>query len=425
MIESKEEILKLEAFLEELKVKSTQNQGNIDNMIKYFEEERLKKDLISKDITETRVRIASYQQEEKSIEDTIEKYESDIKKLYEDIELKKAEHEKSIEDVQTIKNNYNQLIEGKNILDSQLLEYEMKLNEIKGDKNNYMQSFYTEQEKLKEMNRVISDLQKSVSTLEIKQEKYNMQIENYNSKLWDDYEMSYQMAQKFKREIENITKVQSEIKDLKNQIKELGNVNIDSIEEYKKVKERYEFMQSQREDLSQAKESLNVVIKDMEIKMKEQFLENFYIIKNNFIEVFAKLFGGGKADVFLEDDENILTSGIEIIAQPPGKKLQSLSLLSGGERALTAIALLFAILKTKPTPFCILDEIEAALDDANVFRYADYLKEFSDNTQFIVITHRKGTMESVDSLYGVTMEEEGVSKLVSVKLSDKLTEKAS
>ena len=193
-------------------------------------------------------------------------------------------------------------------------------------------------------------------------------------------------------------------------------MNIDAIEEYKNMKERYDFMSEQRLDLEDTMAKLRKVIADMTQNMKEQFKEQFTLINKNFQEVFKELFGGGNASLKLEDENNILECGIDINVQPPGKKLQNMMLLSGGERAFTAIALLFAILKINPSPFCVLDEIEAALDDVNVYRFADYLKKFSKETQFLVITHRKGTMEAADTVYGVTMEENGISKLLSMKL---------
>ena len=179
-------------------------------------------------------------------------------------------------------------------------------------------------------------------------------------------------------------------------------------------------MSKQQKDLTDAIEQLNEVIKELEMQMKEKFVEEFSNIRDKFGEVFKKLFNGGSGDIYLENEADALNSDIEIAVQPPGKKLSKISLLSGGEKALTAIALLFSILKTKPTPFCILDEIEAALDDLNIFRFSQYLKEFSKETQFIVITHRKGTMEYADTLYGATMEEKGITKLISLKLSDAL-----
>ena len=205
--------------------------------------------------------------------------------------------------------------------------------------------------------------------------------------------------------------------NLKRKVTALGTINLAAIEEFEEVKEKFEFMSTQEQDLERAKTELLEVIKEMTDKMKVLFKENFVILNKNFSETFKELFKGGNAELILgEGDE--LTSNIEINVEPPGKKLQNINLMSGGEKVLSAIALMFAILKMKPTPFCILDEIEAALDDANVYRYAEFLKEFSKNTQFIVITHRKGTMEASDVLYGVTMEEKGISKVVSVDLTN-------
>jgi chromosome segregation protein len=208
------------------------------------------------------------------------------------------------------------------------------------------------------------------------------------------------------------------VKLIKMAIDELGLVNLGAIEEYERVSQRFNFLTEQKQDLVEAKNTLHGVIDEMDIEMKRKFEETFTGIRSHFGQIFKELFGGGRADLSLTNPENLLTTGVDILAQPPGKKLQHLALLSGGERALTAIALLFAILKVRPVPFCILDEVEAALDDANVGRYASYLRTFSKETQFIVVTHRKGTMEEADVLYGVTMQESGVSKLVSVKLEE-------
>ena len=205
---------------------------------------------------------------------------------------------------------------------------------------------------------------------------------------------------------------------IKKQISALGYVNVGAIEELKEVTARYDDMATQRDDLKTAEADLLKIIKELTTEMETRFKTQFDQINVNFQKTFKELFGGGRAELKLEEEDNLLECGINIIAEPPGKKLQSITLLSGGERALTAVAILFAILKLRPMPFCVLDEIEAALDDANVERFAKYLKNFSKDTQFIVITHRKPTMELADSLYGVTMEEKGVSKIVSVKLSD-------
>ena len=213
--------------------------------------------------------------------------------------------------------------------------------------------------------------------------------------------------------------MKKEIGALKDQIRKLGDVNVNAIEDYKNLTERHQFLKTQHDDLVSAEQTLVKIIEELDAAMRKQFQEKFGQIVREFDKVFKELFGGGKGTLELMEDEDILEAGIRIIAQPPGKKLQNMMQLSGGEKALTAIALLFAIQNLKPSPFCLLDEIEAALDESNVGRYAKYLHKLSKNTQFIVITHRRGTMESADRLYGITMQEKGVSALVSVNLIDK------
>lgn len=251
---------------------------------------------------------------------------------------------------------------------------------------------------------------------ELLETKYETEKESLYSKLNDELKLTYAEAVKFRSEIQNMDQLKSEIITLKSKVSSLGIVNLGAIEEYEQTREKCTFMTVQKEDLIKAKNELFDVINEMTNKMREVFNENFIKLRENFNETFRELFKGGSADLILSDGD-ALTGNIEINVQPPGKKLQNINLMSGGEKGLSAIALLFAILKMKPTPFCILDEIEAALDDANVFRYAEFLKKFSEKIQFIVITHRKGTMEASDVLYGVTMEEKGVSKIVSVDLS--------
>ncbi len=250
-------------------------------------------------------------------------------------------------------------------------------------------------------------------------EKLNADRESIINRLWEDYELTYSDAAELKcGEDFDFNEATRRIRELKDEIKALGNINIDAIEEYKNVKERFDFLTVQTADLEKSKAELDGVIEEMLEIMQSRFAEQFKIINTNFSRVFGELFGGGRANLSLTEPDNVLESGIEIEAQPPGKKLQSLTLLSGGERAFTAIALLFAILDVRPTPFCILDEIEAALDDANVYRYADYLRRYSQKTQFIVVTHRRGTMEAANILYGVTMQEKGVSKLLALNIDD-------
>ncbi len=235
--------------------------------------------------------------------------------------------------------------------------------------------------------------------------------------LWEKYELSWLEALDLKIEWEE-AKAQKRIRELRREIRELGDVNLGAVAEYTEVKERFEFLTVQRGDLTEAEKGLRRIIRDLDKAMRVQFLEAFEKVRSAFQELFSELFSGGAADVILSDPEEPLDCEITIVAQPPGKKLQSLELMSGGEKSLTAIALLFAILKNKPSPFCMLDEIEAALDDVNVWRFAEFLKHFTSHSQFIVITHRKGTMEIADTLYGVTMEEYGVSRILSVKMEE-------
>jgi len=274
-------------------------------------------------------------------------------------------------------------------------------------------------------NSAILALQEGQGRLEARKAKMESELETFQNRLWDEYGLTYGNALEIRREISNVRAVQARINELKTEIRELGPVNVAAIEDYAKTKERYNFMKTQHDDLVQAEEKLRRVIHDITNVMKKQFVEQFEIINRNFSEVFRELFEGGYAEVQLADPENVLESNIEIIVQPPGKKLQNMMLLSGGEKTLVAIALIFAILKMRPAPFYILDEIESSLDDANVYKFADYLKRYTDRLQFILITHRKGTMESADILYGVTMEEHGVSKVVSMRMNGDTMENAS
>ena len=273
-------------------------------------------------------------------------------------------------------------------------------------------------DEIRRLNDTIYSLQNENVRLEGDKSKIDYKIETAVNRLWDEYEMTYSEAKECYVPGLSIPEAQKRIASLRGQIKALGNVNVDAIEEYKEVKDRYEFLSGQVKDMEEGKVSLEKLIREITVVMKDIFEEKFKVINTYFGEIFIELFGGGKASVSLLDKENVLESGIEIEVQPPGKKLLSINLLSGGERALTAIALLFALMKVSPSPFVVLDEIEAALDDINVYRFANYMRNRVDTTQFIVITHRRGTMESADVLYGVTMQEKGVSKLLSMSLKD-------
>lgn len=275
-------------------------------------------------------------------------------------------------------------------------------------------SFFSKREELSnEMNR----LDKEIFRLNNQKEKLEEQLENFVNYMWEEYELTYGTASQYKTDEElSYNQLKKSVAELKSKIKNLGDVNVNAIEDYKNLVERYDLLKTQHDDLVESEKVLLGIIEDLDVEMRKQFEEKFAFIKEQFDIVFKELFGGGKGTIELMEDEDILDAGIKIIAQPPGKKLQNMMQLSGGEKALTAIALLFAIQNLKPSPFCLLDEIEAALDDANVKRYAQYLNKLTEHTQFIVITHRRGTMSAADILYGITMQEKGVSTLVSVNL---------
>ncbi|SNR90254.1 condensin subunit Smc [Anaerovirgula multivorans] len=373
---------------------------------------------LNEEITKHKVNLASLQEQKRGLLQEIEN-------LQETIKHNEMQCSEKNEEIINTNNQYSslqeELMKSKKELQNsvhKLNQLEERLTVLKNGKQELQQVQKQTKEMLNQVEEIIKDLHDSTYKLDVKCTRLEMQQQAFYNKLWEEYELTYNHAKEIKEDVPDHINMTKEIKSLKDGIKSLGSINLDAIEEYESVKERHQFLKQQKDDLESARQTLVKVIKDMEESMKQQFLQEFNKIRENFNEVFIKLFGGGKAELVLEDEKDLLDCGIEIIAQPPGKKLQSLSLLSGGERALTAISLLFGILLVKPSPFCILDEIEAALDDANVNRFAKFLQELSFDTQFIVVTHRKGTMESADALYGVTMEEEGISKIVSVKFTD-------
>ncbi|ARK31031.1 chromosome segregation protein SMC [Halalkalibacter krulwichiae] len=272
--------------------------------------------------------------------------------------------------------------------------------------------------KLKKQQGELQYLAEECRKIEVNVNRMDVDLDNRLTHLQEEYELSFQAAKEHHKLTMDPEEARTKVKLVRLAIEELGTVNLGAIEEYERVKERFDFLSEQQSDLQAAKTTLHDLISEMDQEMTKRFYETYVQIRTHFQKVFSQLFGGGQADLILTDPDNLLLTGVEIIARPPGKKMQNLGLLSGGERSLTAIALLFAILKVRPVPFCVLDEVEAALDEANVSRFAHFLKEFSEATQFIVITHRKGTMEEADVLYGVTMQESGVSRLVSVRLEE-------
>ena len=297
--------------------------------------------------------------------------------------------------------------------EKQLQEDITKKEELSAKQKN----FFKDREALSEK---MAGLDKEVYRLNAQREKLHDMTESQINYMWDEYEITLSDAAGMRNEeLNDLPAMKRDISTLKDQIKKLGDVNVNAIEDYKNLMERYSFLKTQHDDLIEAEKTLEGIITELDTAMKKQFHEKFGEISREFDKVFKEMFGGGKGTLELMEDEDILEAGIRIIAQPPGKKLQNMMQLSGGEKALTAIALLFAIQNLKPSPFCLLDEIEAALDESNVSRFAKYLHKLTRHTQFIVITHRRGTMEQVDRLYGITMQEKGVSTLVSVNLIDK------
>ena len=269
-----------------------------------------------------------------------------------------------------------------------------------------------------EMNETLLNLERAASRLETKLTTSAMEEKQILDKLWETYELSHSDAQTQRIELESVPKASRRVAELKREINSLGTINVGAIDEFQRVNGRYTYLTDQRDDVEKAKGELTGIIREITEQMTEIFAQQFKLLSESFEQTFVELFGGGQAKLELEDPENILDCGIEIKAQPPGKALKTISLLSGGEKAFVAIALYFAILKVHPTPFCIMDEIEAALDEANVVRTARYMRTLADKTQFIVITHRRGTMEAADVLYGITMQEQGVSKILTINLND-------
>lgn len=420
-----EDEIKLNEETKVLIAKRESLEKEISESLEIFEERKKALEEVKKEVTDAKIQINMMENKMANNEEKILTAELELKSIEDSITEKKKERELNLNNIDKVSSKILLMKEEIQDLLSKREEKDSKLTLLKEEKDSLMKDYYLIQNKLKEVLDEINRLENLRNNYSIKETKYNTQLDNIYERLEEEYELTFDKAVEFRLELEDLKKAEDLVKNLKEQIKELGTVYIDSIEEFKQVEDRLEFLRKQHEDLLTAKDDLNKVILDMEEKMKTQFVKNFKIINEQFNDIFVKLFNGGKASVELEDEEDILNCGIEIKAQPPGKKLQNLNLLSGGERSLTAVALLFAVLRVKPTPFCILDEIDAALDESNIGKYTNYLMSLVEDTQFIIITHRKKTMEIADALYGVTMEEEGISKIVSVKLTDSLKDIAS
>ncbi|GAB6117833.1 chromosome segregation protein SMC [Thermoanaerobacter brockii subsp. lactiethylicus] len=409
----------IDRFLKELESLEKEKE-QLDALINGFKEKNNKEEenlaILDKEITALKIEIAKIEQklqnELHNLKDKRQEFDREKNNI--------VEKEKNIKEIESLKVNLSLEREK---LQGEIYKLQQEVEKNQKDISSLEDNIFQEEEDLQKRKEKFSILQQEFTNIneefhkvEMEMQRFQIEIDNIKNRLWEEYELTLDRAFEEAEEGE-ISKLRQRADHLAKAIKGLGNVNIDAIEEYKEVKERYDFLKSQMEDIIKAKESLISVIEEANKIIKTKFKDGFEILQIQFKETFRRLFGGGNAELILTDEDNLLETGIEIKAQPPGKKLQTLSLLSGGEKALVAISLLFAMLIIKPTPFCILDEIDAALDDANVERFAEFLKELSRDTQFIVVSHRKGTMMVADAIYGVTMQEKGVSKLLSLKLN--------
>ncbi|MFF2499236.1 chromosome segregation protein SMC [Peribacillus sp. NPDC058075] len=390
----------------------------ISEMTEQKQSQQSSKESLAEETNELRVMLASKRGQLQNQKEKMERIESDLSK-----ETSRLAENK--DDLGLLTNEMTDSSSGEESLEDmaqqKLLDKNGAIEGItikKQEKNELLKEVESLELSLKEENRLYRGIVEVIKDEEVKLTRLDVELENRLDHLREEYTLSFEGAKEQYPLMMPAEEAQKRVKLIKLAIEELGTVNLGAIDEYARVAERYEFLLSQKEDLQQAKDTLFQVIDEMDDEMKRRFADTFYSIREEFEQVFKALFGGGRAELKLTNPDDLLNTGVDIIAQPPGKKLQNLSLLSGGERALTAIALLFSILKVRPVPFCILDEVEAALDEANVVRFSQFLRKFSRETQFIVITHRKGTMEEADVLYGITMQESGVSKLVSVRMEE-------
>lgn len=400
----------------------TVQEAKLQEAIRIAEEQRKAnesaKEQLQDQLTDLKIAVAKAEREKQAFEDQASRVRADITRSKQELSGLRDMFTRQNEDGSQHADESVRQIEQLNALRIQKEKCAEQTDLKRAERAEMMRELEQGESETKEQRTQLRNVEEQMRQTEIAANRLDVELDNLLRKLSEEYELSYELAKSKYPVPEDVQALQNEVRDLKRRISSLGEVNLGAIDEYERVKERYEFLDEQKNDLIEAKTTLYQVIREMDDEMSRRFSTTFEAIRGHFVVVFAKLFGGGRADLIMVDPDRVLDSGIDIVAQPPGKKLQNLQLLSGGERALTAIALLFAILQVKPVPFCVLDEVEAALDEANVARFAQYLREFSELTQFIVVTHRKGTMEEADVLYGVTMEEGGVSKLVSVRLEE-------
>lgn len=415
----KEEIAKQkeedQTKIEQLTKKIEELNTQIEEFASTNKEEQKYIDDLNFDITNLKISVSSFDESKSSMEEIVQRINQDIENAKKSVENKEQQIKKMKEEDEQLRHDIKEVEQKISQIKEEVKNSGAKVEELKAQRIQRSEKLNKTEEDILAQFNIIEELKAQIVKIDVKKTKLEQDLEEVVNKMWEEYELTPNNVQDYEKPT-NIVQTTKQVNNLRNQIRDLGSINMDAIEEYKETAKRYDFMCEQRLDLENSMEKLRKVIQEMTNIMKEQFEAQFKIINRNFGEVFKELFGGGKAELLLSDESNILECGIEIQVQPPGKKLQNMTLLSGGEKAFTAIALLFAILQINPAPFCVLDEIEAALDDVNVYRFADYLKKFATNTQFLVITHRKGTMEAADTVYGITMQENGISKMLSMKL---------
>lgn len=400
----------------ESRSRSEQLKSTLNRLEREMTQQEAMREAVASAITNLKVALARQMKEQEHLQDNehrlqqecekLEKQLAELQQVFVTVEQKiveyEAEEERIVTRIEKLKRERSRL--------------QQKLTETQAARTSVQHEFQETEAVCRNYRKELASVQEKFRQREVRISRLDVQLNHLLNALSEQYEISFELAKSRYPVPEDVQQAEEQVTELKEKIRGLGDVNLGAIEEYERVCERLSFLEKQRDDLVEAKASLYDVIREMDDEMSRRFKETFNGVREHFQRVFSELFGGGYTDLKLTDPEAVLETGIDIVAQPPGKKLQQLTLLSGGERTLTAIALLFAILRVRPVPFCVLDEVEAALDEANVVRFARYLREFSDATQFIVITHRKRTMEAADVLYGVTMQESGVSTIVSVKL---------
>lgn len=414
----------LSADVSGLEEQSRQVNQDIDCLSRQLEEAKATREQMAKELAAIQMSTASLQQKCSFVLENVARVREEIEKL----EAEQAGLFGGTGNTQAVIDGKNQEIEKLRALiehtSGQKGELEVQVSRLTGQKEEKAKEQKSLFERQEELSQRINRLDKELFRLQNQKERLEDKLEHHIDYMWEEYELTFSTAESLRDpNLTALPEIKKQIESRKNHIKSLGNVNVNAIEDYKEISQRYEFMKTQHDDLIQAEETLLKIIDELDTGMRRQFEEKFREIRIEFDKVFKELFGGGHGTLELMEGEDILEAGIQIISQPPGKKLQNMMQLSGGEKALTAISLLFAIQNLKPSPFCLLDEIEAALDDSNVNRFAGYLHKLTKNTQFIIITHRRGTMVAADRLYGITMQEKGVSTLISVNLIEDALDK--